>query len=547
MTPAELPAHLVPHPSLRGVRFWVERGQLCFQAPQDLLSPKLIATIRHQRGSILNLLTAADSSLSERAPLSQESTTELLPLRPLQQGFLKVESLIPDYVPEHPLIDMRAQGAVDLSTLKQALDVMLQRHAILRTRFVKARDDRNFAAIADVTEIPLVTADFSGLSDDKRHKNAFRHAQSVALERFDLARGPLIRCCLIKLDDREYLLRVAAHHVIWDGWSAGIFVAELAAVYNGIVGAHGTTPAVPEPQYADFVDWQRRWLDSDGGKQQLARLRKRLDGASASLVLDRAPGSFYERAKTSERSRTPIFRYMLEQELGASLRQLAIRERCTVWMIAMAGFVTLLRRLSAQEDYVVSVAHTGRTRPELLGMLGCFFDFWPLRIDVSGDPSFLELLTRIRGAYLNSAPDLDVPYSNIAPRLTDGTNDPRRVSLFFNYLPDVAERPSQYYTSVNTDAVQAATADRLLTLTPFQWRVQPPFLYPEGDAVLVLRFREFSERLGWHLMHGHRFRTEAVNDFSASLEKVFAGVVRSPRAPVSELAMAGLRRRTGAS
>lgn len=526
----QLPSDLTQDAALRTMEFEWVGGELRFAVPRDSLTPTQVATLRVLRPKIVALLKGASGP---RSTTSEESSTsrnvELLPVTRLQAEFVESYPLVSDNDVPHIRLDLRVCGPLDVSILTDALQTVIRRQGALRTRFGTTASGRVLAAEDGGAGIRISTTDMSEPSQSKRRETAFDLAVSVGRSRFDLRTAPLMRAHLIKLGDREYILVVVVHHVIWDAWSTEVFVTELSTVYNCM--ALGRPLRLPDlhVQSSDFAVWQSLHMQSTEGKLQTERRIAQLGGASSELLLDNVAGFFYEQEPASPAARVPILRFSLSTEQTAVLQRLAIEVRCTPWMIPMAAFLAVAMPLSRQQERTVSTVHFGRTHPEFFRLIGCFVDQFLLRVSLTGDPSFLELLNRVRTAFLEVAPDLDIPYCALAPHITSCGDDPHYARLGFNYVSDAL------LSSARGKRLREDDDDRRVWLSHYSWPSHKPVDYPSGSTHITGHFSEHGGRLAWSIRHGRRFSTRAINSLSAQLERLLSAVSRVPTLTLSQL------------
>ena len=308
-------------------------------------------------------------------------------------------------------LGLRIQGEVSPAGLGAVLGEVVRRHEALRTTFGE-RDGKPVQIIAPPGRWILPLADLSGLPEEARAAESQRLAQEELERPFDLQRGPLLRATLLRLGRNEHALLLDMHHIVSDGWSMGVLVHELTALYGAALsGASPTLPELPI-QYADFAVWQRGWLQGAELERQVSYWRDRLAGVPASLDLptDRprpaAPG--YHGARVSA-VYDPGFRRDLEQ--------LARRWEATPYMVLLAGFQALLWRVTGQEDLPVGSPIANRNRAEVEPLIGFFVNTLVMRGDLSGDPTFGELLTCVRRSTLEAYAHQDLPFEMLVEEL----------------------------------------------------------------------------------------------------------------------------------
>jgi len=254
--------------------------------------------------------------------------------------------------------------------------------------------------------------DLSGLPPAERESEARRLAVAEGCRPFDLEQGPLVRARLLRLGEEDHVLLRTMHHIVFDGWSEDILSRELAARYQAFAtGGETTLPELPL-QYSDFAEWQRQRLHAETLQAQLAHWRKQLEGAPALLELptDRPRPA----VQTSRGARLTV---VLVADLAQKLRELGHLEEATLFMTLLAGFQALLGRYSGQEDVVVGCPIAGRTHCELEGLVGLFVTTLLIRADLSGSPTFRQMLARVRERALMAYAHQELPFEKLVEEL----------------------------------------------------------------------------------------------------------------------------------
>jgi amino acid adenylation domain-containing protein len=315
----------------------------------------------------------------------------------------------------------RLRGELDVPRLAAALAALVARHEVLRTVF-RAVDGEPQQVVRTPAEarpgLPLV--DLGALPAAPRDAEAALLARQESARPFDLERGPLLRAALLRLDGAEHLLLLDVHHIVSDGWSVGVMLRELAALY-----AAPSTPLPELPvQYADFAFWQRRWLAGEALAEKLAYWRRRLAGRPAQLDLpaDRPRPAVQSFLGGVESLRLP-------DDLVPALERTGHEQRATLFMTLLAAFQVLLHRWSGQEDVVVGTPTANRNRPEIQELIGFFVNTLVLRTDLAGEPAFGELLARVRETALGAYGHQDLPFDRLVTELAP-ERDPARTPLF---------------------------------------------------------------------------------------------------------------------
>lgn len=329
------------------------------------------------------------------------------PLSFAQQRLWFHEQLEPGQPTYNVPIAVTLRGPLDVAALEAGLRDIGRRHAILRTTFT-AVNGEPAQIVAPEVDVPLTVMEAQSLSEADVEASLAAEARVP----FDLTQGPLWRARLLRLDAAEHILQLTLHHIIFDGWSLGVFFRELSALYAARVT--GQVPSLPELpiQYADFAVWQREWLQGDVIERQLAYWRTRLSGSLPALNLP------------TDRPRPPIqthngalHRFTLPAALYAGAQALAPEEGVSLFMLLLAAFEVLLYRYIGQEDFVIGAPIANRTRGEVEGLIGFFVNTLALRGDLAGQPSFHELLDRTRHVALEAYDYQDLPFERLVEAL----------------------------------------------------------------------------------------------------------------------------------
>ena len=258
--------------------------------------------------------------------------------------------------------------------------------------------------------MPLPLTDLSCIDGAQQRAQALVRVE--AGRGFDLQAGPLLRAGLLRLGDEDHLLSLTLHHIVTDAWSMGVLTRELSELYAGLHAGEAVELPELEIQYADYAVWQQQWLDGGGLDRQLDYWRKQLSGAPALLELPT------DRPRPSRQSfRGDTRRVMLPLELMEQVRALGESTGATMFMTLLATFATLLSRYSGQQDVVVASPVANRSRTELERVIGLFVNTLPLRVELTGDPSFSELLHRTREVALAAFSHQDLPFEKIVEKL----------------------------------------------------------------------------------------------------------------------------------
>jgi amino acid adenylation domain-containing protein/FkbM family methyltransferase len=335
----------------------------------------------------------------------------------------------------------RLRGRLDVAALERSFNEVVRRHEVLRTTY-PIEGGRVLQAIAPALHVDLAMADLRSLSPEAQAAEVRRRTAGEAALPFDLARGPLIRTTLLRLAPEEHVLLLTQHHIVSDGWSMGLFVRELAALYRAF-GRGEPSPLAPLAiQYSDFARWQRGWLRGEALARQLAYWRQRLDGAPALLELptDR-PRPSVQTFRGADRT------VEIPAGLARSLEDLSHGQGVSLFMTLLGAFQVLLSRYTGREDVVVGTPIANRNRLETEALVGFFVNTLVLRVNLAaGDPTVPGLLRRVRDACLEAYAFQDVPFEKLVEELRperDLSHTPLFQVLFalHNALPMELELP----------------------------------------------------------------------------------------------------------
>ncbi|NOJ91950.1 amino acid adenylation domain-containing protein, partial [Corallococcus coralloides] len=344
-------------------------------------------------------------------PLVRVSREQPLPLSFAQQRLWFIDQLEPGSPLYNVPLAVRLEGALDVAVLQRALDALVSRHEALRTTFT-AHEGTPVQVVHPASAMPLEVEDLRGVEAGEREEEARRRVTAQGLRSFDLSRGPLVRAQLVRLEEHDHLLALTMHHAIADGWSLGVLVREIGALYAAFVqGQPSSLPELPL-QYADYAAWQRGWLQGDALEREVAFWKARLAGAPAALELPT------DRPRPAVRGNAGAMHFFQwSPALTQRLRAVAQREGASLYMVLLAGWQVLLSRYSGQTDISVGSPIAGRTRAELEGLIGFFVNTLVLRARVGGETSFRELLKQVRGTVLEAYEHQDVPFEKLVEAL----------------------------------------------------------------------------------------------------------------------------------
>jgi hypothetical protein len=356
-----------------------------------------------------------------RSSASPRSAPLPAPLSYQQERLWSLDRLDPGTVEYNVPLALRLRGALDVRALTASLGELVARHEALRTVFPREGDEPA-QRVVEPQPFALPLDDLSGLPEGERDAGLRRLGREEAAGAFDLARAPLVRGRLVRLAERDHVLLLTVHHIACDGWSVGLLVDELAQLLEARASGRPSPLAPVERRYADFAAWQRRWVEGDRAREQLDFWRERLAGMPPLELETDRPRPPVRSARGAGRD------FRLEPPLVAELEALGRREGATLFMTLLAAFALLLARHSGQEDVGVGTAVANRPSAEFEKVVGFFANRVVLRCDLSGEPTFRELLRRVREVALDAFERHDLPYDRLAAEL-EPQPDPSRTPL----------------------------------------------------------------------------------------------------------------------
>jgi amino acid adenylation domain-containing protein len=390
----------------------LEEVRLRCHAPEGVLTPTLRQKIAARKTElILFLQQAKQVKTSHHSPIQRVSRDGELPLSFAQQRLWFLHHLSPDSRSYNFLNFQKLNGSLNIVALEQSLSELIRRHEIFRTTFLTV-DGQPVQAIASPTALTLPIHNLQELSAQEQSDRIQQIAQSLASNPFDLATGPLVQFTLLQLSDREYILMLKMHHIIYDGWSFNIFKNELSQLY--VAFAQGLPNPLPELpiQYADFAVWQRRLLTGEVLERQINYWQQQL--ANAPLVLELPTDKPRPPVQTF---RGGIERFQLDSNLTQRLKQLSQESNATLFMTLLAAFLGLISRYSGQSDIVIGSPIANRNHKSVEQLIGFFANTLALRGDLSGNPSFTEFLAQVRQTTLSAYAHQDLPFEMLVEKL----------------------------------------------------------------------------------------------------------------------------------
>ena len=337
--------------------------------------------------------------------LSQTQKAEVYPLSFAQQRLWFLEQLEPGNTAYNISLALKLQGKLDILLLEQSLNEIIRRHEALRTTFTTV-NGQPVQIIAPCLKLSLI--DYQKNIDSQGDSAIVEFLTEQSQQPFDLTLEPLLRAKILRLAPQEHILLLEMHHIISDGWSSEILLKEIGTLYKAFLT--GTASPLPEIsiQYKDFAQWQRQWLQGETLETQLSYWKQQLEDIPAALKLptDRPRPAI----QTSHGAQQSI---ELSEGVIKRLKEIARQEGVTLFMLLLAAFQAFLYRYTGQDDIAVGSPIANRNRDEVKGLIGFFVNTLVLRTDISGNPTFSELLTRVRKVALGAYTHQDLPFDQL--------------------------------------------------------------------------------------------------------------------------------------
>jgi non-ribosomal peptide synthase protein (TIGR01720 family) len=442
---------------------------------------------------------------------SQVQKPKTAPLSLAQERVLSLCQLEPDSSAYNITTAYRLQGPLDMALLQQALTQIVRRHAVLRTAFA-AVEGRPAQLIAPDVPLRLVEHSLESSAATAQEQRIQQLILHQGGQPFDLSRAPLLRASLLRLAEEDHVLVLTTHRLVFDGQCWPVLIAELIALCAARARGAAALPALPL-QYADYAAWQREWLKGDALETQLAYWRERLSGKIRLLQLPT------DHPRSAAQSRSALRTFTLPADLSDALRSLSRQAGVSLFVTLLAAFQALLYRYTAQTDFVVFSSVAGRNRPELNGLIGLFANLLALRSDLADNPTFRELLGRVRETAAGAYAHQDVPFEQILEGMQI-ERDQRYAAIFQvmlvfwpEPLPPV-EWPGLILSPLDIDT-KPADFDLLLHVT-----------HTRPAMTVMLRYK------------ADLFETATIARLFERFERVLAEIVADPERRVSEPAPA---------
>ncbi|MDJ0838204.1 MAG: condensation domain-containing protein [Acidobacteriota bacterium] len=428
------------------IKLWIEGDRLRLNAPREVITPTLRSELRERKQGIIDYLGRRDDSQLSPITMVPDTDGQARPSSLNQQWVWSLERLRGSNVAYNIPFNFHFKGRLNLPFLEQAFNEVVARHQVLRTTF-REQDGHLWQDVAREGTMPPLTCVDYGDRGLTTHSQCIRQLKDRALfHTFDLMKGPLAWYCLIRLAPHEHILLMTIHHIIFDGWSIGVFIGELGRIYTALY--HGKPHGLPPLpiQYGDFAAWQQKRLKAEVVKSQIDFWKNKLADAPTiqSLPTDNA-------RPESETFRGDQVSFKVSPSFYRPFHSLCRHLKVTPFVPLLAAYAILLQRYSGQDDLVIGSPLANRRPKEVEPLIGYFSNRLCFRVQFHDAPSFTQLVAQLQKTYLEVFANQDVPLETLATELLPVEN--RGTPLYqtsFHYhqspnnlfiLPELVLRP----------------------------------------------------------------------------------------------------------
>ena len=444
-------------------------------------------------------------------PLVPVSRERELPLSFAQQRLWFLEQLEPNTATYNMPAAVRLNGQLNVEALEQSFKEIIRRHETLRTTFT-TKNGNPIQVIHPAWEFQLVKHDFTGIEEQARQLEDFLLQE--AARPFDLTQDLLLRASLLRLSETEYVLAIALHHIIFDGWSLGILIREFATLYEAFRAGKPSPLPELDIQYADFAAWQRKWLQGAALEEMLAYWKQQL---GTNLPILQLPKTNLQTNLNTRRSGSSKFH--ISAKLAEGLQALGRQEGVTLFMTLLGAFQILLQRYTSQDDIVVGTDIANRNRSEIEPIIGFFVNLLVLRVNLEGNPSFRRLLKQVKEVTLGAYAHQDLPFAELVKALGGERSAPHSTPLF-----------QVLFVLQNTPISSLELPDVTLTLLEIEPQIS------RFDIALFLTETEGGIEGVWQY-NADLFAVEAIAQMSGHFLTLINSIVEQPDARINTLEM----------
>ncbi|MEP0857574.1 amino acid adenylation domain-containing protein [Trichocoleus sp. DQ-U1] len=490
----------------RGIKLWLENDTLRFRAPKGVMTSEDRDLLVLHKAKIISLLSQNKTSAKDTAQtIVTVSEKREIPLSFPQEQLWFLSQLDPNNVSYNELFALRFLGVLNIVTLEQSLNKIVARHAALRTNFATV-NGQPVQVIAESLILTVPVIDLSNLPASNREIEVQRLATEQAQKPFNLVSDPLIQATVLKLTETEHIFLLRTHHIVWDGWSLGIMWRELAAFYNDLSQELPPLPA----EYPDFAVWQRQYLTGEVLDSLQTYWKEQLLDAPPLLELptDRARG-------VTQTFRGKHYRFVISKPLTEALIGFSRRQKVTLFMTLLSAFQTLLYRYTGQTDLCVGSPIANRDRAEFKDLIGYFVNTLVLRTCLAGNPSFEDLLSRVRRVMLGAYANRELPFEKLVEIL-----QPER-SLSYTPLFQVMLMLLNELPDIQMEGLKVSPLAVETGIVPF-------------DLTLCIETTP-SGLIGEWEYNTDLFDDTTIARMAGHFQTLLEGIIANPQAPISDL------------
>lgn len=496
----------------RGIRIYLDGDRVRCQSSREVLTPELRSALGAYKFQLIALLSRNDRQ--QAPPMAPVPRGKPLPLSFAQQRLWLVDQLEPGNSAYNMTSALRLIGRLDVDALNRSFNEVIRRHEALRTTF-DTIDGKPVQVIHRLSEMVLRIVDLGDWAESEREEEVKRLLQQDAEIPFNLTKGPLLRTTLFRVNERvdqpEYVLQLTMHHIVSDDWSVAILFREVALVYDAFRKGWPSPLSPLWIQYADFACWQRQWLQGEILERQLTYWKNRLAGSLPRLSLPTIRST--EALSTYE---ADVHDFLWPSDLAARLKNLSLQNGVTLYMILLAAFQLLLYRYTGQRDICIGTPIANRNRVDIESIVGFFVNTLVLRTDLSGNPSFAQLLKRVGETALGAQMHQDLPFDRLVEEL-----QPVRDLKHSPFFQIMFVLHNVYFEEPEIPGIRTSLINGIKKSTPFD---------------LTLHFAESQDGLrGWFEFKSHLFGRAFVRQMEKNLRVIAEYIVTDPQCRLSEV------------
>ena len=494
-------------------------GRLDYEAPMGALTDELRSKIAQRKPEILEFLQAGDKvTAADEPPIRRYPRDRNLPLSFAQERLWFIDQLQPGSTGYNILRALRILGGLQVEVLERTINEIVRRHEVLRTTFETTAQGQPVQVIHEHEWRSVPMVDLEALSERERMEQARQLIEEERLRPFDLSRGPLMRVRLLQLGPTDQVISYTLHHITSDGWSMGVLNRELGVLYEAF--ANGQPSPLPELpiQYADFAVWQREWLQGEALEKQLNYWKEQLVG-----VIPLQLPTDYSRP-VIQTFNGAVQELRISSETAKGLKGLCRDNDVTLFMTLLAGFQVLLSRYSGQEDIAVASPIANRHGTEVENLIGFFVNMLVMRTDLSGDPTVLELLERVKEVTLGAYSHQDLPFEKLVEELRPERDMSRNPLVQVLFALQNAPDEGLELRGIKLQLIGGAQEVTRLDLEAHFWESK----------------QGITGRLIYNM---DLFESGTIGQMAGHLERLLEEMVKKPEGRISELELMGVEER----